>query len=106
MRVLLDESLPRELAEEISGHQVTTVQEVGWSGLKNGELLARSAGRFDAFVTADQNLRYQQNLSTLPVSVVVLAARSNRMQDLRVLVPELLRALASLHERTLVQIGS
>lgn len=106
MRVLLDESLPSELREHLSGHDVSTVQEIGWSGLRNGELLARSAGRFDAFITADQNLRYQQNLSTLPVSVVVLAARSNRIQDLQVLVPELLRTLAALKERSLVQIGS
>lgn len=106
MRVLLDESLPSELREHLSGHDISTVQEIGWSGLRNGELLARSAGRFDAFITADQNLRYQQNLSTLPVSVVVLAAKSNRIQDLRVLIPELLRTLAALKARTLVQIGS
>ena len=105
MRILLDESLPKELQTEIPGHAVRTVQEMGWSSLKNGDLLARCANQFDVFLTADQNLRFQQNLSTLPIAVFVLAARSNRIADLRPLVPELLRLLALPLPRTLVQIG-
>jgi predicted nuclease of predicted toxin-antitoxin system len=104
MRILLDESLPDELQPELPGHEVTTVRGMGWSGLKNGELLACSAGKFDVFLTADQNLQYQQNLSKLPVSVVVLAAKSNRIQDLRPLIPKLLNSLSALPARTLVQI--
>jgi len=77
---------------------------MGWSGLKNGELLARSAGKFDVFLTADQNLQYQQNLRNLPVSIVVLAAKSNRIQDLRPLIPKLIKSLPSLSARTLVRI--
>src|SRR5688572_15479833 len=96
MRILLDESLPAELQAELPGHQVRTVRDMGWSGLKNGELLARSANQFDVFLTADQNLRYQQNLLTLPVAVVVLAARSNRIADLRPLIPELTTTLSGL----------
>ena len=64
MRILLDESLPVELKLEFAGHDVRTVQETGWSGLRNGDLLARSVTRFDVLVTADQNLRHQQNLET------------------------------------------
>lgn len=108
MRILLDESLPWELKAELPGHEVRTVQEMGWSSMKNGELLVRGAGQFDAFITADQNLRYQQNLAALPVAVVVLAAKSNRIADLRPLIPELLAALAALAAlpaRTLVQVG-
>ena len=56
MRILLDESLPAELQAELPGHEVRTVRDLGWSGLKNSELLARSAGQFDVFLTADQNL--------------------------------------------------
>jgi PIN like domain len=104
MRILLDESLPRELKAELSSHEVHTVREAGWSGLKNGDLLQRAAGKFGAFVTADQNLRYQQNLGALPVAVVVLAAESNRIEALRPLVPTLLARLAVLQPRTLVQI--
>ena len=105
MRILLDESLPKELRSELPGHDVRTVAEMGWSSLRNGELLARSAARFDVFVTADQNLQYQQNLSTLPVAIVVLAAKTNRIQDLRPLIPELLVSLAALGPRSLVRIG-
>lgn len=106
MRILLDESLPKELQSELPGHDVRTVQEMGWSSLKNGEVLARSVNLFDVFLTADQNLRFQQNLSALPIAVAVLVAKSNRIQDLRPLIPELLRSLSALAPRTLVQIGS
>ena len=105
MRILLDESLPAELQAELPGHEIRTVREMGWSGLKNGELLARGANQFDVFLTADQNLQYQQNLLTLPVAVVVLAAKSNRIADLRPLIPRLIAALSGLLPRTLKQIG-
>ena len=86
MRILLDESLPIELRSEIPGHDVRHVREIGWSGLKNGELLRRATALFDAFLTADQNLQYQQNLARLPVSVVVLVAQSNRVEQPRSLL--------------------
>ena len=105
MCILLDESLPIELRDELSQHAVRSVQEMGWSALKNGELLRRAADRFDVFVTADQNLQYQQTLQILPTAVAVLAARSNRIQALRPLVPQLLAALASLEPRTLFRVG-
>ncbi len=105
MRILLDESLPIELAFELTGHDVVAVQNLGWSGLKNGELLARAVGRFEVMLTADRNLPFQQNLDRLPVAVVVVAARSNRIEMLRPLIPELLAALASIQPRALVHIG-
>lgn len=104
MRILLDESLPIELRDELGQHAVRSVREMGWSALRNGELLRRAAERFDAFVTADQNLQYQQNLRSLPVAVAVLVAKSNRIESLRPLVPGLLTALASLEPRTLVRV--
>ena len=57
MRILHDESLPRRLKAGLAGHDVATVVECGWSGVKNGKLLALAAERFDVFVTADQNLQ-------------------------------------------------
>jgi hypothetical protein len=63
MRILIDECLPRKLKQELSGHAVSTVQEMGWSSVKNGALLSLMTGQFDAFVTVDGNLEYQQNLS-------------------------------------------
>ena len=106
MRILLDESLPIELAVELAGHDVVSVQKMEWSGLKNGELLARAAGRFDVMLTAGQNLPYQQNLSTLPIAVIVVAAKSNRIEALRPLIPGLLAVLASIQPRTLVHVGA
>ena len=69
MCILLDESLPRRLSRALAEHTVTTVVEAGWSGVKNGKLLALAAGQYDVFVTADRNLQYQQNLSSLPLAV-------------------------------------
>jgi hypothetical protein len=89
MRILLDESLPIELRSEIAGHEVRYDREMGWSGLKNGELLTQAAALFEVLVTADQNLEYQQNLDTLPIAVSVLVARSNRIEQLRPLLPRL-----------------
>ena len=75
MRILLDESLPRRLCKEITGRPVKTVAEMGWSAIDNGELLRRAADHFDVFVTADQNLQFQQNLSALPLAVIVLVSK-------------------------------
>jgi predicted nuclease of predicted toxin-antitoxin system len=93
MRILLDESLPRRLSRALVGHSVSTVVEVGWSGVKNGRLLTLAAARFDVFITADQNLQYQQNIATLPLAVIVLAAHDNRLPTLLPLVPDLLACL-------------
>jgi len=106
MRILLDESLPIEVRSELSGHDVRTVREQGWSGLKNGELLARAADQFEVVLTADRNLQHQQNLNRLPVAVVVLAARTNRIEDLRPLIPRVLGVLSSLQSRTLSIVGA
>ena len=105
MRILLDESLPTELRDELQQHAVRSVQEMGWSALKNGELLRRAVGQFEVFLTADQNLQYQQNVRNLPVAVAVLVAKSNRIQSLRPLIPDLLSALASHEPRTLFRVG-
>ena len=106
MRILLDEQLPRQLARAIAGHEVSTVQRQGWSGLKNGELLRRAAAqRFDAFVTADQNLAFQQNLAGSPLRVVVLLAPTNVLDDLLPLIPELHGALEAAQAGEIVRVG-
>lgn len=105
MRILLDESLPRRLGSEIVGHSVKTVAEMGWSSVDNGELLRRAAGHFDVLVTADQNLQFQQNLSALPLAVIVLVAHTNRIEDLRPLLPQFMVHLSNLQAKTLVRIS-
>jgi hypothetical protein len=104
MRLLLDESVPRRFRRALPAHSVKTAVEMGWSGVKNGKLLALAAAEFEAFITVDRNLPYQQNIATLPIAVVVLVARSNELQALLPLVPRLEEALATLQPRSLVQI--
>jgi hypothetical protein len=81
-RVLLDEMLPRMLASELPGHDVTTVASQGWTGVLNGELLRRAeeAG-VEVFVTADRKMEYQQRLSGRRFGVVVLAAGGTKLRD-------------------------
>ena len=94
MRLLLDECIPVRLRKALPLHAVTTVGQAGWSGVKNGKLLALAASSFDAFVTVDKNLPYQQSAANLPIAVLVLDAVSNELPSLMPLVPALERALA------------
>ena len=96
MRLLLDECVPARLRKALPSHQVSTVVQEGWSGVKNGKLLALAATGFDAFVTVDKNLLYQQNTLTLPVAVLVLDTASNELPCLLPLVPALEAALENL----------
>lgn len=91
--MLLDECVPRQLKRELPGHDVRTVTEMGWSGIKNGPLLRRASPEFDAFLTVDQGLEYQQNLLPLNLIVIVMAAKSNDIDDLRPLMPPVREAL-------------
>ncbi len=94
MRILLDEQLPRQLAPHLLEHNVQTVQQQGWAGLKNGELLRRAAeAGFDVFLTSDQNIEFQQNLRKSALCVVLLVAATNKLEDLLPLVPSVLAAL-------------
>jgi len=105
MRLLLDESVPRGFRRSLPNHEVRTVVEMGWSGVKNGELLALAVNEFDVFITVDKNLPYQQNLSTLPVAVIVLDAASNELSSLRDLVAALETALLAIAPRTYIFVG-
>ena len=81
MRVLLDECLPRRLKHELVGHDAKTAPEMGWASKTNGELLALAVGQFDVFLTVDRNLSYQQDLSSFDIAILVLVARTNRLED-------------------------
>jgi len=105
VRVLLDEQLPRRLAHELTGHDVRTVQQEGWKGLTNGELMRRAAAQgFEVFLTADQNLQYQQNLAHVSIGVVVLVAPSNKLEDLLPLVPRALDSIARSQAGQLIRV--
>ena len=106
MRILLDENLPRKLAGYLIGHTCRTVVECGWSGKKNGELLGLADPQFDLLLTLDKNLPYQQNLDTIRIAVLIVRARSNRIQDLLPVIPECLAALESIQPQQVVRVGS
>jgi hypothetical protein len=107
VRILLDESLPRQLARELPGHDVRTVVQQKWAGVKNGELLRRAErDGFEAFITADQNLEYQQNLARSGLGVLIVKAATNKLADLQPLVPSILKGLSSMRPGTVVRVGS
>ena len=91
MRILADECLPEDVVEWLAERDVKTVQQVGWAGLKNGELLRRAEAEFDLFLTADKNLRYQQNLKGRRLAILVLP--SNRLKVLRSMIADIESAI-------------
>jgi hypothetical protein len=104
--VLLNECDDRRLAADIQGHDVKTVPEAGWAALKNGDLLSRAQHEFDALVTTDRNLPFQQDLSRFAIAIIVLRAQSNRVVDLRRLIPELLAALPVARRGAVTWVGA
>ena len=105
MRILLDESVPSRLGPLLVGHQCISVQRHAWSSIKNGRLLALAAAEFDVLITADKGMEHQQNLALLPVAVLIVLCRSNRLEDMAGAVPGVLSALSELQPRTLRQVA-
>jgi predicted nuclease of predicted toxin-antitoxin system len=108
MRILLDECLPARLRNAIPGHEVRTVKQMGWLGIKNGRLLKLIAEseNIDLFVTVDKNLPREQKTSDLPFALAVLRARSNRFEDMQSLVPDLLRRTGEVRPGVVLRIGA
>jgi predicted nuclease of predicted toxin-antitoxin system len=106
MRVLLDECVPRKLKRDLANHEVLSVTERGWSGVENGELLKLAEAEFDVFLTVDQNLKYQQNLASFNIALILLIARNNGRKALLPLMPEVRRELESIKPGDLVRIGA
>ena len=106
MKVLLDECVDWRLSRNLAGHEVKSARQMGWDAIENGELLRLVSGQFDVFVTVDRNLSFQQNLTGLPVAVIVLQARTNRLADLRPLVPSLLTAIEIAQPGSVKLVGS
>lgn len=94
MRLRLDECVPRPLLRDLSGHDVHHVVDMGWSSKRNGELLQLMlAERFDVLFTVDRSLPFQENLRASGIAVVIAVARTNRVKELRPLMPKVLEAL-------------
>jgi len=106
VKILLDECLPRRLAPLLTGHDVQTVGQMNWLGLSNGKLLAAADPHFAVFITVDKNIVQQQGLSGFRIAVIVLRARSNKIEDLSPLVPKVLTLLPTLKSGQVVSVSS
>src|SRR4051812_9875053 len=104
MRILLDECVPRPLRNELPGHDVRTVRQMGWSGIQNGDLLRLAEEAFNVFLTVDRNLEYQQNLRSTKIALIVLVAKSNSYEDLRPLIPSVVQTLLDIKPGDLVRV--
>ncbi len=93
MKILLDECVDRRLARDLVGHLVSTVPKMGWAGIKNGVLLALAEKEFEAFVTVDRKISVEQDLRKFKIAVILLRARTNRLEDIRPLAIEVLEKL-------------
>lgn len=106
MKVLMDECLPRKLKRHISGHDVSTVPEMGWAGIKNGALLRLMEVAFEAFITIDGNMQYQQNVISLQIGIIVLAAPDNTLETLLPLASQISQALDNLQPGQIVRVSA
>lgn len=105
MKILLDENLPRRLAQLLPGHEVWTVPQRGWAGIKNGQLLELADAQFEVFVTMDRGIPYQQNMSGKRISLILLRAVSNRYEAVAPLAPFVVDALESIEPGQIQYVG-
>ena len=107
MRVLLDENLPHTLRQLFENPiEVITVSYRGWTGKENGELLRLAADEFDAFITMDGSIPYQQNLESIQIGIILLKADSNRDEDLAPLISQVNSALKTLKKGEVVTVST
>ena len=105
MKLLLDENIPHKLRQHLPGHTVVTVAFMKWSGTRNGQLLAKAAAEnFDALITVDAGIEYQQNLASLPCAVVIIRSESIAFEHIEPFIPAVLDALKTLKPRTITTI--
>lgn len=105
MNILLDECVPARLGRLLTGHSVATVPRHGWAGIKNGDLLRLAEKEYEVFLTVDREISVQQDLTTFNIAVILIRSRSNRLEDIRPLVPELLETLNRATPGALTTVG-
>lgn len=105
MNVLFDENVPRPLRNHFGDHSISTVQEMGWSGVKNGRLLDLcEAHNFDVLFTFDRNLEFQQNMAGRSIAILVVIANDKRLSVVLPRLPEILAALATIRPGTICRV--
>jgi len=105
MRILIDECIDERFRNYLPGHDCQTARYAGLAGLSNGELLtAAETARFDVFLTADQSIEYQQNLTGRNIAIIILRTKSNRLRDILPHVPNCLVQIESIQPGQIVRI--
>jgi predicted nuclease of predicted toxin-antitoxin system len=105
MRILIDECIDERFRTSLPGHDCQTARYAGLAGLKNGDLLTTAeSAKFDVFITADQGIEYQQNLTARKIAIIIFRTKSNRLKDLFPLVPACLAHIESIHPGQIVRI--
>ena len=104
MKLLLDECVTRRLKRDLSGHEVHTVEDAGFKGLENGDLLKAASGAYEVLITVDRNLPYQQNIAGLNIAILILAAKRNSYVSLKPLIPRALSALQTIKVGDIIRI--
>jgi hypothetical protein len=105
MRILIDECIDERFRTSLPGHDCQTARYAGLAGLKNGDLLTTAeTAKFDVFITADQGIEYQQNLTARKIAIIIFRTKSNRLKDLLPLVPACLARIESIHPGQIVRI--
>ena len=102
MKLLLDEDLDPRIRHEFANHDARTVKYMGWLGEKNGELLKLARDQFDVFVTCDQSIPYQQNLTQDDVAILIFRAKTNSLKRLQPLIPQALKNLKNIRRGEIV----
>jgi hypothetical protein len=96
MKLLLDECVPRRLKFGFTEHEILTIDEAGFKGLKNGSLIRAANGVFEVLITVDKNIQHQQNKEKLSIAILILSAKSNRYESLSPLIPKALKILENI----------
>jgi predicted nuclease of predicted toxin-antitoxin system len=104
MKIIIDECVPHIVKKRLPHRQIKTVQDEGWAGIKNGELLRLAEAEFDVFITSDKNLRYQQNLKNRKIALLLLP--SNQVPIIENLLPQIDEALDSIALSDFVELQS
>ncbi len=105
MKIFLDHGVPKRFLRLLSDHEVKTAYQMGWAAKKNGELLKLVENEFEVFLTVDQNLQHQQNLTSSQLRFVVLVAASNQYDSLAPLIPQVRDALTKLGLGDVIEIS-
>ena len=102
MKIIIDECVPSIVKRNLPEREIVSVQDMGWAGIKNGELLELVVAEFDVFITSDKNLRHQQNLARLDLAIILLP--SNQVPVIKAMLPEIDEALSSVIPQDFVEL--